>query len=271
MRFGVMQSVLGKDTDAVFGVAANLGFDGVELDWKKMEEARGTGDLRSARRLAIRRRAENAGVVVSSVCAHWGNQGGIADLNPDTRQKAMAAVTQGITMCAELGAEVLLIPFFGVALLQHEVLINQLTQSLRELAPDAEATGIRLGIESTLPAAQVKRLLDQVSSRAVGSYWDMGNAMWLGHDVFEEIRTLGDRIVAVHAKEFIGSPTPDPSRVFEGLNAVPFGEGMVPVPAVMNELRNAGYDGWITLETGSFGNRFDSAKAALAKLGAALR
>jgi sugar phosphate isomerase/epimerase len=50
---------------------------------------------------------------------------------------------------------------------------------------------------------------------------------------------------------------------YEGLNAAPLGEGLVPVPAVMNALREVGYDGWVTLETGSFGDRFDSARKAL--------
>lgn len=264
MKFGVMQNVLGKDTDSVFGVARNLGFDGVELDWRKVEDARGAqGDLRSARRLAIRRRAENAGVVISSVCAGWGNHGGIADLNEEARQRAIVAVGDGIKLCAELGATVLLVPFFGIAALRGEMATAHLINSLKELASDAEASNVKLGIETTLPASQVKMILDRVNSPAVGCYWDMGNAMWLGYDPLEEVRILGRQIVAVHAKEFLGSPTTEPTKVFDGLNAAPFGQGMVPVRAVIDALKQVGYDGWITLETGSFGDRFDSAKKAL--------
>lgn len=276
MKFGVMQAVLGKDTDSVFGVAAKLGFGGVELDWRKADDARGAnGDFRAARRLAIRRRAQNAGLVVSSVCAGWCNQGGLAEPNLESRQRAVVALSEGIKLCAELGAETLLVPFFGAGMIRDEQTLAWVTHHLQWLAADAQASNVKLGVETTLPAAKVKAMLEQIASPGAGCYWDMGNAMWLGHDPLAEIRTLGTHIVAVHAKEFLGAPTPDPAKVSDGLNAAPLGEGMVPVREVIATLREVGYDGsaragWITLETGAFGgDRFASAQKALMVLRAA--
>ena len=45
MKFGTLQSVLREPLPRVFGVAAELGFDGVELDWHDAAEARQGGTL----------------------------------------------------------------------------------------------------------------------------------------------------------------------------------------------------------------------------------
>ena len=119
----------------------------------------------------------------------------------------------GIALCADLGARVLLVPFFGQAELKGGADVDQLARHLQALAPDAEAREVQLGIESTLPAAAVAALIDAVGSPAVGSYWDMGNAMWLGYEDVAEIETLGARIAAVHAKEFAGPPRRSPEFV----------------------------------------------------------
>jgi sugar phosphate isomerase/epimerase len=89
----------------------------------------------------------------------------------------------------------------------------------------------------------------------------MGNSMALGADPLEEIAQLGKHIVRVHAKEYQQGGDPPGSTEalhFDGLNRRPFGEGDVPVSAVLDGLNQVGYDGYIVLETG----RFDDAKAA---------
>jgi sugar phosphate isomerase/epimerase len=92
--------------------------------------------------------------------------------------------------------------------------------------------------------------------------------MWLGYEDSEEIETLGGRIAAVHAKEFAGPPRTAPGSP-NGLNAKPFGEGEVPLAAVIDSLRRTGYEqrhGYLTLETGAFGDALGSAAKALAVL-----
>ena len=85
------------------------------------------------------------------------------------------------------------------------------------------------------------------------------------HEDVEEIETLGERIVAVHAKEFAGPPRTAPGSP-NGLNARPFGEGEVPLHAVLDALRRTGYEdrhGYLILETGAFGDPLGSAGKAL--------
>lgn len=268
MKFGTLQGVLKEPLETVFATAARLGFDGVELDWGAADDARGDGRLAPGRRAAIRERARQAGVEISSVAAHFLNAGGLGSANAAKQETGLAAVREGIALCADLGARVLLVPFFGAGELKGGADTEQLARHLRTLAPEAESAGVWLGVESTLPAREVAALVDQVGSAWVGSYWDMGNAMWLGYDDIEEINTLGERIVAVHAKEFAGSPRATPDS-YGGLNAKPLGEGEVPLPAVIEALRRTGYEerfGYLTLETGAFGDPLGSAAKALAVL-----
>ena len=70
------------------------------------------------------------------------------------------------------------------------------------MAKKAEDSGVVLGIESWLSAAELVRILDAVGSRNVQVYYDVANSTQMGYDVAAEIRQLGrERICEFHAKE----------------------------------------------------------------------
>lgn len=267
MKFGTLQGVIDEPLSSVFAVAAQLGFDGVELDWGDIAEALAGGPLGPENRDTIRRNAQRASVEIPCVAAHFLNRGGLA--LADKELFGLEAVRAGIALCADLGAPYLLVPFFGPAMIQDSQAVSRLVANLQELAPEAEANGVTLAIEHTLPAGATAALLDQVGSSFVGNYWDMANCMGLGYDPLEEIEQLGTRIVRVHAKEYVqGAAPPGTPHAphFAGLNKKPFGQGDVPAAAVLAALQKAGYDGYIVLETGTFGSAGESARDALSLL-----
>jgi len=255
MRFGTLQSVLGEPIETVFFVAKEVGFDGVELDWHKREQELDISSIRSY--------SEETGVQVPSVAAHFLNDGNIA--NPDSVDSAREAIQDGITLCNNLGAEVLLVPFFGRAEIT-DATEPLLIEQLRLLAPEAERVGVRLGIETARSGAQMKRVFEAVASPFVGSYWDMANGMSLGYDNLEEIAALGPHLVQVHAKEWSGPHIAQGPMQYPGLNQHPLGEGDVPLQATLAALKRANYDGWVVLETGDFGQPHESARLALETL-----
>jgi L-ribulose-5-phosphate 3-epimerase len=178
-------------------------------------------------------------------------------------------VRAGLRLCADLGARVLLVPFFFKGDIGGHDGVERLRGHLRALAPEAEAAGVVIAIEHTLPAAETVALIDSVGSPNVATYWDMANGIALGYDPLDAIRALGPRIVQVHAKEFVADDGPPGTRErprFDRLNAAPLGQGGVPLPAVLAALRAIGYDGWVVLETGTFGDHAASARAALEAL-----
>jgi sugar phosphate isomerase/epimerase len=269
VKIGTLQNVLAVGLDEIFPLAASLGFDGVEIDWNAAVEAQPGGPLAPERRPAIRTAAQAAGVAIPSVAAHFLNGGGIADRDPAVQRAGMDALRAGIRLCADLGATVLLTPFFAGGDIGGADGVARLEANLRTLAPEAEAAGVIIAIEHTLSAADCAALLDRIASPAVKTYWDMANGMALNYDPVADVMLLGPRIAQVHAKEFVRDDGPAGTRAaprFDKLNAVPFGHGDVPAAAIIAALKQHGYDGYIVLETGSFGDPPGAARAALARL-----
>lgn len=264
MKFASMQGVLGEALPEVLFTARELGFDGIELDWNRPEDIQANGALAPEKRAAIRQAARKAGIEIHAVCAHFLNGGGIASEDPDVQAKGMRAVRDGLRLAQDVGATALLVPFFGGAEIANEAAVERLVGHLKTLAPEAEASGVTIAIEHSLRGDAVAKVLDAVNSPYVGDYWDMANCMSIGYDPLEEIQMLGRHIVRVHAKEFQGEITKNRQPgSYPGLNTVPFGQGNVPVAEVLSTLRKIGYDGYITLETGSFDNHHAAARDAL--------
>lgn len=218
-----MQGVLGGDASSVLHAASRLGFDAVELDcgdpqhcaWLDPGEAAG---LRAA--------ASQAGVAISSVCLGCLNHFGFVT-GPEDGRRAADLIARAITAAAAMGAEVVLTPYFFKSDVKTEAQKQALITAYRDLAPAAESADVDLGIESTLGAADLIRILDAVGSPHVGVYFDISNAGWVGLDPVAEMEALGpDRVVQIHLKD--GDPGPGDRML---------GTGRVPFPAVAEVVR----------------------------------
>lgn len=249
MQYGAMQWLLGKP-ETVFETAAQLGLDGVELGF-------GDRDLTTdpAVRAATAEQAAAAGIAVPSLCIGCLNRGGFSSDEAAVRDRAVELVDASIDAAAELGARTVLVPFFFAAHPKSDQELDRVVERFQAAAPKAEAAGITLGYEGELPAARMIEVLDRIDSPAVRCYYDVGNAVWLGFDPLDEIALLGERICQIHFKEFT-----------EQLNDRPLGEGKVPVPEACDAIRAIGYDGWIVLETGTFGDPLGATGRQLAYL-----
>lgn len=266
-KFGVMQNVLGEPLETVFAAAREDGFDGVELDWNSADQMLEGGSLAPENRAAILAAAHEAGVEIHAVCAHFHNSGGLASADEEVYKRALETIRDGLYASRQLGASALLVPFFGTGEtdLSDKAGQERLVSALQVLAGDAAKAGVFIALESTLRGDVAARLIDATRSTHIGAYWDMANCMSLGYDPIQEVRSLGTRIVRVHAKEFSRSPDASAQRSpgsYSGLNKVALGEGDVPIREVLAELKSVGYRGYVTLETGAFGDKRASARVA---------
>ena len=117
---------------------------------------------------------------------------------------------------------------------------------LKDLAPYAEKHKVNIGVENVgnkflLSPLEMKGLIDQVGSPYVGVYFDVGNCLGLMGYPEQWIKILGKRIKKIHLKDYrlaVGS--------VEGY--LDLLEGDVNWPAVMKELRDIGYDSYLTAE-----------------------
>ena len=243
VRFGAMEGSLKSHAGEggvrdVFALAREAGLDGVELGFRA-----GYADDPLWREGAAKEAANVAreeGIDIPSIALLMLNQGSFAG-DDSTRAAARSAVRQGIDIATWLGARTMLLPFFGVGKIEGDGAFDRVIEDCRTLAPAAEQAGVTLGLETTLPAPEVVQLVRAVRSPAVRAYFDIGNAASLGYDPVQELETLsaaGLLVDQLHVKD-----------LQERLNDVPPGEGRVPYPAVVQKLREIGFDGWFVFET----------------------
>src|SRR5256885_8902264 len=79
-------------------------------------------------------------------------------------------VAESIPLTKQLGARVILLPFFGKGALQSREEMEYVGDFLKEIGPEAEKTGVILGLENTNSAEDNARILDRAQSKAVLGY-----------------------------------------------------------------------------------------------------
>jgi sugar phosphate isomerase/epimerase len=125
-----------------------------------------------------------------------------------------------------------------------EAKVSSVVDTLIQVIPRAQETGVALGLENTISAAQNLGIIDRVGSEWLQVYYDLGNSTGYGYDVPAEIRMIGnDRLCEVHLKDWttplLGSP-----------------ESAVDNAAAAAALQDIGYDKWLVLETSGREDRF---------------
>lgn len=124
--------------------------------------------------------------------------------------------------------------------------------SLKKIAKMAERAGVALAVEFVwngflFSPLEMKRLLDDVGSEAVGFYFDPGN-MAIFQYPHHWVRVLGKYIKAMHMKDWEGHvldgswKTVSTGNVLDGQWTALL-EGQVDFPRLMAELRSVGYAG----------------------------
>lgn len=245
MKYALMEQFQMHHTDTRFGVASSdrvelvtkaqqLGFDGIEFglnpDYTQDPFWTGEGDLRQEMREASR----ETGVEARSLCLHLLNHEEYSPASTDGayRSTARQLLEQALEACHETGISVVLVPFFGTALLQSTDQIDHLVAEISSLIAMAESFGICLGLETSLEAADNLAILERIASETVRVYFDTANAVAFEHDVVQEILDLGSRIMQVHIKDHpetpvLGKGEIDFRRVAQAFHQVGFGDYLV--------------------------------------------
>jgi L-ribulose-5-phosphate 3-epimerase len=225
---GIVSDVVQGDNP--FAVAAELGFDGVEvvLPHELTDKTLAAlGDVQTRWRLEI----------PSLILGAHNMHGGIADANPVIAARARDDVRTALVWAQELGADTLLVPFFLAADLTDDRAIDRCAAEFRLLCGDAEDAEVTLCFEGSLSAREILSLAAQVDSPAFGCYFDPANLVVAGLDPTTEARTLGPRIRRVHLKD-----------TRERRGDCRLGEGRVDFAACASALAEIGYDGWFVIE-----------------------
>jgi hexulose-6-phosphate isomerase len=230
-----------------FKLARDLGFDGVELN--------SPVDLPIAEILDAK---EKSGIELPSVVNkdHWSSP--LSDPDPAVRKKCIQSVAASLREVKELGGDtVLVVPGVVNEKVSYEQAYINSQNSIRELIPFAEETGMQIALENVwnnflISPVEAKRYVDEINHPLVGWYFDIGNVLrygWPEH----WIRTLNRRIMKLHIKEF-SRELMNSKGLWEGFK-VDLLKGDNNWPVVMEAVREIGHTGgWLTAEVPG-GNR----------------
>jgi L-ribulose-5-phosphate 3-epimerase len=210
-------------------LAKSLGFEGVQVSLgRKPVDNKLALDNQEVQAEYLRT-ARQEGIQLAGTCLDILH---VNYLKNDKLGQRWVADSIGITK--NLGARVVLLPFFGKGALLTHAEMDYVGDALKDLAPEAEKASVILGLEDTISAEDNVRILDRAKSKAVLVYYDVGNSTGGGFDVVKEIRWLGkERICQFHLKD----------------NPHYLGEGTIDFPGVMKAIADIRFEGFANLET----------------------
>jgi hexulose-6-phosphate isomerase len=224
-----------------FLAAAELGFDGVEMD--------SPNELAPEEVLAAK---EESGLAIPGVVdsVHWRDT--LGDPDPEVRARGVAGLETALRDAKTYGAStVLLVPAVVRKDIRYDEAYTRSQTEIRRVLPLAEELGVSIAIENVwnqflLSPVEAARYVDELESEHVGWFMDIGNVVNYGWPE-QWIRILGDRILKLDFKEFSRKKRND-----EGLwkGFCELGEGDCDWPAVMAALDEIGYEGWASAEVG---------------------
>lgn len=214
-------------------IAKECGFDGIELP--------PLTDSAEIDRIVAG--AQTHGLTIHSIIyGGWGKP--LSHPNPSVAEEGKADIRKAIDLAQRVGAEVvLLVPAVVTEQVRYEEAWTRSQQHIRDLIPYAEEKKVIIAVENVwnkflLSPLEFRQYIDEINSPYVRAYFDMANVVIFGYPQ-DWIRTLGNRIVRLHIKDF--------KRDGYQWCSLPY-EGDVNFTEVRKALREIGYSGWVTEE-----------------------
>jgi hexulose-6-phosphate isomerase len=185
----------------------------------------------------MRALSERTGIVVRSLCADYFMDRPFLRAAPAERNELIQKFQWLLTRCGVAGIGRIVIPFVDRSRIENEGEKREVLAILNSLLPAAEANGIELHLETSLPPDEFAQLLQQNQHPLLWANYDSGNSASLGYVVEDEFAAYGHRIRSVHIKDRV-----------RGGGTVPLGTGDADLPALFNALARLGYRGDYVLQ-----------------------
>ncbi len=242
-----------KPAEEAMDDVLSMGMDAIELTFDGCIKRGVTED----RCKEIKKAAEDKGVkLVSLATGYYLGTGALSAADEDERKKAVEFTKEYLKVASWLGIDRVLVVAGNVdvgwdpsrPVVPYKTAWESATKSINELIPTAEEYKVIIGLENVwgkfmITPMEYKFFLDQFDSKYVGLYFDTGNATISGYSE-HWVELLGDKIVAVHLKNF--------KRENGGGTLAGFGEslldGDVNFEKFFDGLKKVGFKGPITTE-----------------------
>ncbi len=218
------------------GLCARHGIKYVGL-WR--EPVARTGVRESARM------ARDAGLRISSLC-----RGGFfpAETAAERRER-LDDNRRAVEEAAELGTDTLVLVCGGMFAVDLDGARQMVADGIHELAPFAEAHGVRLGVEPLHPMyaasrsviVTLKQALALAIAPNVGIVIDVYHVWW-DPDLYRQVENTTDRIFGFHVCDWL-----DPPPAFVNGRGM-MGDGFCEIRRIREAVERAGYSGPIEVE-----------------------
>lgn len=245
-----------RSLEESFVLARNFGLQGFEVviaDQERGAQNAVTLDSTQSDCERWRELATQNNLQIVSVASGLGWQFPMTADDEKLRRAGIEANKKALQISAWLGTDALLcvpggvdadfVPYFPRT--SYDKAMQRTHDALREIKPVAETLNVTLAIENVwnkflLSPLEMRDLVDELSSPRIGVFFDCGNVLQTGYPE-DWIRILGPRIARIHLKDF--------KKSVGTLNGFcPLLEGDVDYKAVMQALREVGYNGPLTAE-----------------------
>lgn len=218
--------------------AKKAGYDGVQLDQQRRDQDDKSGYSRKQLD-ELKKKMTELNMKICSICVPCYHK-----FLFEEDKNGVEFMKKIVDDAAELGAENILIPFFGKSSLYQkekqefrQERLAPLVKRLKEIAPYAAKKGIVLALENTISPEDNIKLLDMINEPNVKVYFDTLNIVWAGYQPDVAIKKLGkDRIAQIHLKAY--AEFFDEAKQPEDFNKC------------FQAIVDSGYDGWLVLEQG---------------------
>ena len=225
--------ILKRQKLGAFQLTREIGADGVEVDMGSLGE-RETFDNQLAKpevRQQFLDQARELGLEICSLAMSGFYAQSFAE-----RPTVPRMVQDCLETMKLMNVKVAFLPL-GVRgdLVKHPELRPAVVERLKAAGSKAEQAGVVIGIETALPAAEEVKLLADIGSPAIRSYFNFANALQAKRDLLAELRTLGkERICQIHCTDEDGVWLQDNRRL--------------DLRAVKRTLDELGWSGWLVIE-----------------------
>jgi sugar phosphate isomerase/epimerase len=225
--------ILKRQKLGVFPLAKTIGADGVEVDMG------GLGDRETFDNKlnidSVRQQFLNTAKQLNLEICSLGMTGFFAQSFAE-RPTAVRAVTDCINTAKAMNVKVAFLPL-GIKgdLVKNPELRPAIVERLKEVGKIAEKAGVVIGVETSLDAKNELKLLKDIGSPAIKSYFNFANAVKNGRDISEELKILGKKeIVQIHCTDEDGVWLQNDTKI--------------DLKKIKNTLDKMGWTGWLVIE-----------------------
>ena len=183
-----------------FALARRCGFDTIEWLFAAADYERNPiWTTRGHEEIVAR--IVDTGVRIGSICADFFMTHRFFRVPDEERSESVRILERLVVLASRFDIGIVIVPVLEASEIRQVAEAELLFDSLSHPLKLARTEDVRLAIETDLPAAELRWLIDQRQHEALGVCYDTGNAAHRGSDVAVDVRALAPYLCEVHIKD----------------------------------------------------------------------